>query len=100
MPAGRVDEVAESVVADIGARQSEAERKGNTAEDDQFPTHVLLQIKVDHVLVAVNLAGVVENRGHRDVLVGDGSTPRMFDSAAGFEVFEITVRTRQVRVLC
>jgi hypothetical protein len=66
--AGLVDQVAEGVVADVGAREAQAQHEGDAAEDDQLAADVLLRVEVDHELVAVHLAGVVEDRGQVDVL--------------------------------
>ena len=94
--AGCVENVAQGVVADIGSGQTEAENERQAAEDDQLAAHVLLGIPVDHLLVAVDLAGVVEDPGQLDVFVGDGAPARVFDARARFEVFEVGVRAGEV----
>ena len=95
--AGRIDDVAERVVADVGRREPEAERERDAAEDDQLAAHVALRVLVDHELVAVHLAGVVEHRREVDVLARHRAAARVLDAGARREVLEVAVRAREVR---
>src|SRR5262245_57245850 len=91
---GRVFDVAERVLADVGRSQAEEHVERDAAVDDQLTADVFRGVLIDQELVAVNLRGVVELRGERDVLGSDRATSRMLESIARSEILEVTVRRR------
>src|SRR5262245_26566937 len=97
VPPGAVGDVAERVVADVGRGEPEAEPEGDPPEDDEAPADVARRVEVDHELVAVHLARVVEDGRQVDVLVGDGAPAGVLDQRAGLEVLEVGVGAREVR---
>ena len=60
------------------------------------PPTYCLGIEIDHELVAVNLAGVVEHGGQVDVLAGHGAAARVLDPRPGLEILEVAVAAREV----